>query len=68
MLSERRGALAAECDAVDSVERVVRMGSVSTVITPATLRPYLIETVERGIRRTLDRSHEGALLGDELPG
>jgi acetyl/propionyl-CoA carboxylase alpha subunit/acetyl-CoA carboxylase carboxyltransferase component len=56
VLAERRGAFAAEFDKVHSVERAVAMGSVSGVIAPAKLRPYLIDAVERGICRTLARA------------
>ncbi len=51
--SEKLGELAAEFDAAHSVERAVRMGSVSKVVPGRTLRPYLIDAVERGIERTL---------------
>ena len=51
---ERGELAAAEFDATHSVERAVRMGSVRTIIEPATLRPYLIDAVERGIERALD--------------
>jgi acetyl-CoA carboxylase carboxyltransferase component len=54
VLSEKRGEFATEFDRVHSVERAVRMGSVSRIITPAALRPFLIEAVERGMRRTLE--------------
>jgi acetyl-CoA carboxylase carboxyltransferase component len=64
VLSEKRGELAAEFDATHSVERAVRVGSVSSIIEPGKLRPYLIEAVERGIARTLDdhvpADHDGA--------
>jgi acetyl/propionyl-CoA carboxylase alpha subunit/acetyl-CoA carboxylase carboxyltransferase component len=53
VLSEKRGELAAEFDATHSVERAVRMGSVRAIIEPETLRPYLIDAVERGIERAL---------------
>jgi acetyl/propionyl-CoA carboxylase alpha subunit/acetyl-CoA carboxylase carboxyltransferase component len=49
--SEKQGALAAEFDSVHSVERAVQMGSVSAIIEPAQLRPYLIEAIERGMKR-----------------
>jgi acetyl-CoA carboxylase carboxyltransferase component len=58
VLAEKRGEFAARFDAVHSVERAVRMGSVSRTIPPAGLRPYLIDAVERGMRRTLDRRGE----------
>ena len=55
VLSEQRGALAAEFDAVHSVERAVRMGSVRGIVAPPRLRPFLVDAVERGIQRTLGR-------------
>ena len=48
---EKLGELAAEFDRVHSVERALAMGSVSRIIPPASLRPYLIDAVERGMRR-----------------
>jgi acetyl-CoA carboxylase carboxyltransferase component len=66
VLSERRAALASEFDAAHSVERAVRMGSVSEIVDPASLRPFLIEAVQRGMARTLDglAGHDGAPLAD----
>ena len=49
--AEKQGAFAAEFDSVHSVERAVEMGSVSSIIPPAELRPYLIEAIERGMER-----------------
>ncbi|HET8757596.1 MAG TPA: carboxyl transferase domain-containing protein [Solirubrobacteraceae bacterium] len=69
VLSEQRGALAAEFDAVHSVERAVRMGSVHEIIEPSVLRPYLIDAVERGIQRTLARhepGHDAARMAHEV--
>jgi hypothetical protein len=54
--SEKLGELAAEFDAIHSVGRAVEVGSVDRVIRAADLRPHLIETVERGIERALDRA------------
>jgi acetyl-CoA carboxylase carboxyltransferase component len=54
VLAEKRGAFAAEFDAAHSVERAVRMGSVSRIVAPASLRPFLIDAVERGMERALD--------------
>jgi acetyl-CoA carboxylase carboxyltransferase component len=66
VLSERRRELASEFDAVHSVERAVRMGSVREIVDPAALRPFLIEAVQRGMARTLDglTSHDGSPLAD----
>jgi acetyl-CoA carboxylase carboxyltransferase component len=49
--SEKLGELAAEFDAIHSVERAVEVGSVDRIIPAAELRPQLIEAVERGIVR-----------------
>ena len=54
--SEKLGELAAEFDAVHSVGRAVEVGSVNRIVSAAELRPHLIETVERGIARALERS------------
>jgi acetyl/propionyl-CoA carboxylase alpha subunit/acetyl-CoA carboxylase carboxyltransferase component len=54
VLAEKRGEFAAQFDAAHSVERAVRMGSVSRIVAPASLRAFLIEAVERGMRRALD--------------
>jgi acetyl-CoA carboxylase carboxyltransferase component len=56
--SEKLGELAAEFDAIHSVERAQQMGSVHHIIPAESLRSYLIDAVERGINRTLDR-HDG---------
>jgi hypothetical protein len=36
------------------VERAVEVGSVHRIIRPAELRPYLVDAIERGIRRKLE--------------
>jgi acetyl-CoA carboxylase carboxyltransferase component len=54
--SQKLGELAAEFDAIHSVGRAVEVGSVDRIISAGDLRPHLIETVERGIERTLDRA------------
>jgi acetyl-CoA carboxylase carboxyltransferase component len=60
--AEQLGALAAEFDSVHSVQRALEMGSIGAIIEPAAMRPFLVEAVERGIRRTPERS------GDALAG
>ena len=52
--SEKLGGLADEFDRAHSVERAVAMGSVSRIIPPASLRPYLVDAIERGMRRAVD--------------
>ena len=51
VLAEKRRAFAERFDQHHSIERAVRMGSVKSVIEPASLRGSLIEAVERGIHR-----------------
>jgi acetyl/propionyl-CoA carboxylase alpha subunit/acetyl-CoA carboxylase carboxyltransferase component len=50
--SEMLGAVAAEFDAVHSVERAREVGSIDRIVAPTQLRPYLIDAVERGIAAT----------------
>ncbi len=68
VLAEKRGEFAAQFDAAHSVERAVRMGSVSRIVAPGSLRPYLIDAVERGMQRVLDGSATNghARLADPL--
>jgi acetyl/propionyl-CoA carboxylase alpha subunit/acetyl-CoA carboxylase carboxyltransferase component len=49
--SEKLGEMAAEFDRVHSVQRALDVGALNCIIPPATLRPYLIDAVERGIGR-----------------
>jgi acetyl-CoA carboxylase carboxyltransferase component len=49
--SEKLGAVAEEFDHVHDVHRALRVGSLDCVLAPARLRPYLIEALERGMRR-----------------
>ena len=57
--SEKLGELAGEFDAIHSVQRAVEVGSVDRIVAAADLRPYLIDAVERGIVRTLERAAGG---------
>jgi acetyl-CoA carboxylase carboxyltransferase component len=54
--SEKLGEVAGEFDDVHSVERALRVGSIDAIIPADRLRPRVIEAVERGMRRTLERS------------
>jgi acetyl-CoA carboxylase carboxyltransferase component len=54
--SEKLGEMADEFDRVHSVHRALQVGALHNIIPPATLRPYLIEAVERGITKELSRS------------
>ncbi|MGA2321080.1 MAG: carboxyl transferase domain-containing protein [Solirubrobacteraceae bacterium] len=56
VLAHKRGEFAAQFDAHHSVERAVRMGSVSGIVAPSSLRPFLVDAVERGMRRVLDKA------------
>jgi acetyl/propionyl-CoA carboxylase alpha subunit/acetyl-CoA carboxylase carboxyltransferase component len=49
--AEKLGELATRFDAAHDVERAVRVGSVRSIVDPAALRPFLVEAIERGIRR-----------------
>ena len=51
--SEKLGQVADEYDAVHSVERARRVGSVHEIIPASRLRPHLIEAVEKGIAKEL---------------
>ena len=62
---EKLGEVAAEFDSVHTVQRAQRMGSVHRIIPAETLRPYLIDAVERGIRKELDSDGVVAATGRE---
>jgi acetyl-CoA carboxylase carboxyltransferase component len=51
ILLEKQAEIAAEFDAVHSVERAQAVGSVHRIIAAADLRPELVAAVERGMRR-----------------
>lgn len=53
--SRALGEVAAEFDAIHDVERALRVGSLDRIISVAELRPYLIDAVERGMARELER-------------
>jgi acetyl-CoA carboxylase carboxyltransferase component len=51
--SEKLGDVAGEFDGVHTVQRAQRVGSVHRIIPAASLRPYLVDAVERGIAKEL---------------
>ncbi|HYW22582.1 MAG TPA: hypothetical protein VE953_00370 [Terriglobales bacterium] len=61
MRSEKLGEVAREFDAVHSVRRAQEVGSVHRIVAADGLRPYLIDAVERGMRRELGA--EGSIAG-----
>jgi acetyl/propionyl-CoA carboxylase alpha subunit/acetyl-CoA carboxylase carboxyltransferase component len=53
--TRKLGELAAEFDAIHSIQRAQQVGSVDRIIAAADLRPYVVDALERGIARTLER-------------
>lgn len=53
--SEKLREVAEEFDSVHSVYRALEMGSVHRIIPAPSLRPYLVEAIERGMERELVR-------------
>jgi hypothetical protein len=49
--NEKMGELAAKFDGIHSIERAVEVGSVSGIVAPESLRPYLVDAIERGMRK-----------------
>ncbi len=67
VLAQKRREFAERFDRVHSIDRAMRMGSVKAVVEPGSLRGFLIEAVDRGIRR-FDPSANGidcAVVTDE---
>ena len=56
--SEKVGEVASEFDHIHTVQRAQRVGSIDYVIPPEAIRSYLIEALERGIERELQRTAE----------
>ena len=53
--SEKLREVAEEFDGIHSVHRALEVGSVHRIIPPSNLRPYLVDAIERGIARELER-------------
>jgi acetyl-CoA carboxylase carboxyltransferase component len=56
--SEKLGEVAAEFEAVHTVERARRVGSVHAIIPAAELRPRIAEAVQRGMARATSEIHK----------
>jgi acetyl/propionyl-CoA carboxylase alpha subunit/acetyl-CoA carboxylase carboxyltransferase component len=53
--SEKVGQVAEEFDAIHTVERALKVGSLDAIIAPRDLRPWLVGAVERGIGKHVRR-------------
>jgi acetyl-CoA carboxylase carboxyltransferase component len=49
--AEKMGELAAKFDSIHSIQRAVEVGSVSSIVAAADLRPYLVSAIERGMAK-----------------
>jgi acetyl/propionyl-CoA carboxylase alpha subunit/acetyl-CoA carboxylase carboxyltransferase component len=49
--SQKLGEVAGEFDAIHTVERALRVGSVDRIISARELRPYVVDALERGMAR-----------------
>jgi acetyl-CoA carboxylase carboxyltransferase component len=49
--SEKLGEVAEEFDAIHTIQRALRVGSVDRLIAASDLRPYVVDAVERGMAR-----------------
>jgi acetyl-CoA carboxylase carboxyltransferase component len=53
--SEKLGEVADEFDRIHSVHRALKVGSLDRIISAAELRPYLVDAIERGMAREMER-------------
>jgi len=53
--SEKLGEVADQFDRIHSVHRALKVGSLDRIISAAELRPYLIDAIERGMAREMER-------------
>ena len=65
--SEKLGEVAEEFDHVHSVHRALKVGALHDIIPSATLRPYLIGAVERGIKKELGLAVEATVAKLDEP-
>jgi acetyl-CoA carboxylase carboxyltransferase component len=52
--NEKRGEVAEEFEHIHSIRRALDVGSVDRIIPADTLRPYIVDALERGMARTLE--------------
>ncbi len=52
--SQKLHDVAGEFDAIHTIERALRVGSVDRIIPASTLRPYVVDALERGMSRALE--------------
>ncbi len=57
--SEKLGEVADEFDGIHSVHRALRVGSLDRIIKATELRPYLVDAIERGMAREIQRVGAG---------
>ncbi len=53
--SEKLGDVASEFEGVHDVARAKEVGSLHEIVAPERLRPYLVDAVERGMKREMER-------------
>jgi len=53
--SEKLGEVANQFDSIHSVHRALKVGSLDRIISAAELRPFLIDAIERGMEREMER-------------
>jgi hypothetical protein len=53
--SEKLGEVADQFDRIHSVHRALKVGSLDRIISAAELRPFLIDAIERGMAREMER-------------
>jgi hypothetical protein len=57
--SEKLGEVAEEFDRVHSIQRALEVGSVDRIIAATSLRPYVVDALERGIDLTVSEATSG---------
>jgi acetyl-CoA carboxylase carboxyltransferase component len=64
--AEKLGEVAAEFEHIHTIERARQMGSVDQIIPAQDLRPYLVDALERGIARELERAERSPVSAAEV--